>query len=173
VYSLKDCLELLKEFNGDIQRVDSNALELADSLIPLGFIYVQLPNQPEPAILWPNYNYVWENISDSYAGAFFRAEGGLANKFEKQAVAQEESVPNIKGNFNGRQLSDENVGNGSTASGAFIVGGAQERPTPNSRSDSKQYGFSFDASRSSPAYGRRSEVAPANYTIRIWQRAKP
>ena len=30
----------------------------------------------------------------------------------------------------------------------------------------------LDASRSNNAYGRRNEVAPANYTIRIWRRVR-
>lgn len=55
-------------------------------LVPLGFIYVQLPLHPSPQTLWPNLH--WRNVSSSYAGLFFRAEGGTASAF---GVIQSES----------------------------------------------------------------------------------
>ena len=39
--------------------------------IPIGLIYTQLPNQSEPQILWPLLK--WTDITEQYAGLFFRA----------------------------------------------------------------------------------------------------
>jgi len=49
-------------------------------LYPVGFVYIQFPNQSSPADLFPDYR--WENITPQYAGAFFRVEGGNASAFE-------------------------------------------------------------------------------------------
>ncbi|OXA41984.1 Macrophage mannose receptor 1 [Folsomia candida] len=61
-------------------------VQLRDNPVPLGFIYVQLPLHPSPQTLWPNLH--WRNVSSSYAGLFFRAEGGTASAF---GVIQSES----------------------------------------------------------------------------------
>ncbi|OXA54964.1 Alpha-N-acetylgalactosamine-specific lectin [Folsomia candida] len=53
--------------------------QLRDNPVPVGFIYVQLPFHPSPQTLWPNL--IWRNVSSSYAGLFYRAEGGLAANF--------------------------------------------------------------------------------------------
>lgn len=36
--------------------------------IPIGFIYVQLPRQEEPALIWPNLE--WQDISVQYENVF-------------------------------------------------------------------------------------------------------
>lgn len=47
--------------------------------LPIGTVYIQFPSQTIPATL---YGGTWSNISSSYAGLFFRAEGGHAAAFE-------------------------------------------------------------------------------------------
>jgi hypothetical protein len=47
--------------------------------VPLGFIYVQLPNQSDPREMWRHLN--WRNVTDQYAGLFFRVGGGTAADF--------------------------------------------------------------------------------------------
>ena len=46
--------------------------------LPIGSIYIQLKGQSAPSDL---FGGTWENISSSYAGRFFRAEGGNAAAF--------------------------------------------------------------------------------------------
>ena len=52
---------------------------LADTYPKVGEVYIQYPGQSAPGSLFPNT--VWVNISSSYPGAFFRAEGGAASSF--------------------------------------------------------------------------------------------
>jgi len=55
-------------------------------LVPVGFIYVQLPFHQSPELLWPAVT--WKNVTAEYAGLFFRAGGGTAADFGE---IQEES----------------------------------------------------------------------------------
>lgn len=47
--------------------------------VPIGFLYVQLSEQPDPKAMWPAVK--WEDITSKYAGLFFRAEGSGSLKF--------------------------------------------------------------------------------------------
>lgn len=49
-------------------------------LLPLGFIYLQLPKEAPPSNLWPGVK--WTDVSKDFAGVFFRVEGGGATVFE-------------------------------------------------------------------------------------------
>src|SRR6056297_2439367 len=46
---------------------------------PVGYIYVQYPNTNDPNTL--GFYGTWTNVSNDYAGDFFRAEGGNASAF--------------------------------------------------------------------------------------------
>lgn len=50
------------------------------SVFPVGTVYTQLPGKDDPTTL--GYPGTWTNISSSFAGEFFRAEGGSASTFE-------------------------------------------------------------------------------------------
>jgi hypothetical protein len=58
--------------------------------VPIGFIYVQLPNEKSPTEIWPWM--IWSDVSSVYAGVFFRVTGGEAASFGK---VQEEFLPHI------------------------------------------------------------------------------
>lgn len=60
---------------------DANAkmANLKQNLIPIGFIYTELPNSQSPTSLWPWMS--WTDVSSSYGGLFFRVEGGEAAPF--------------------------------------------------------------------------------------------
>jgi len=58
--------------------------------VPVNFTYVQLPNQPEPSVLWPQVK--WEDVSAAYAGLFFRVLGGTSEKF---GTVQPDSSPRL------------------------------------------------------------------------------
>jgi len=59
-------------------------------VVPIGFIYGQLPNQPEPNATWSQVQ--WQAVTQEYAGLFFRAEGNNAAKF---GVTQDSSTLQI------------------------------------------------------------------------------
>ena len=63
-----------------------------NSLIPLGFIYTQLPDQSSPHVLWPNMK--WTEVTQSYAGLFFRAEGNESLPFGQTQQANQSIISN-------------------------------------------------------------------------------
>jgi hypothetical protein len=52
---------------------------LVKNPVPIGFLYTEYPNQPSPQEIWPNV--IWEDVTSTYAGLFFRALGGESEKF--------------------------------------------------------------------------------------------
>jgi hypothetical protein len=128
---------------------------------PAGTIYVQYPGLPSPEALLPAL--LWRNITASYAGSFFRAEGGLSMAFETGLQAG--SVPDIIGMINGVMIYMNN-----SASGALVVTASSYANNVGSGNNSVAGGISINASLSSSVYGLRSEVAPQNETVKIWRR---
>lgn len=63
--------------------------QFADS-VPVGFVYFQLSNQPEPKTIWAGTN--WQEITSQYKNLFFRALGDESAKFGE---IQEESSPKL------------------------------------------------------------------------------
>jgi hypothetical protein len=114
--------------------------------LPIGATYLQLPSQSAPDDIFTG---TWSNISSSYAGDFFRAEGGNAASF-------------------GSSQGDENKShdhrlNMAKARAASPVSGSYDRA-----------GFtSVQYTSSSMAPIRNSggsEARPVNQTIRVWKR---
>ena len=121
---------------------------------PVGMIYIQYAGQAAPADL---FGGTWDNISDTYAGLFFRAEGGAAAAFGE---TQGGGAPNITGS----------IGNiyALNVSGAFYVQtGNQVGHGDGSYLDSV---IGFSAANANATYGAADEIRPANSTIRIWKR---
>lgn len=142
---------------------------------PVGCTYVQFPQQDDPATLF-NKNGVqstWQVIN--YGGAFFRAAGGNAEAFKTKTddlILQSSALPNITGVLNGKSV-EAGMGGGSvdfTRSGALNYKSAKKQRTGGSNYGNVLIEISIDASDSNPVYGRRDEVAPQNYTIRVWKR---
>ena len=125
---------------------------------PIGMIYVQFGGQAAPADL---FGGTWSNVSSSYAGLFFRAEGGSAAAF---GSSQAGGLPEIFGGFTLGSTCKQ----GLATSGAFYTGGATHGDDNNSKGSSPD--IYFRASRSNGLYGDASEVRPINSTIRIWKR---
>jgi hypothetical protein len=139
---------------------------LADARPPINSTYVQFPNLSDPATLWPGTT--WTNISSSYPGAFFRAEGGNAQAFAGQASAQaNQNKEHVHGGATGNDSPDHThsnrggttiasvLNNGSTPcyiGGTEATGGASTRHTHPISSDGGP------------------EARPDNWTIRIWKR---
>ena len=64
-----------------------------NSLIPLGFLYTQFPNQTKPSELWPKTK--WSEITSNYSGLFFRAEGGESGPFGQIQQANQSWISDI------------------------------------------------------------------------------
>lgn len=143
----KILLKERKQLEDITNRLNSHESAIANT-IPVGFTYVQLPKEKAPAEIWPNLK--WQDVSATYAGLFFRVQGGASAAF---GAIQEEDSP---------RLSKVSM---STAAGYTDAG------TPIAKG---QFGkikagitggpwyFQFDVSN--------TEVRPRNMAIKIWHR---
>lgn len=159
----KATLDLLAKINAVVDDVNSQIVTtittLQNSLVPVGFTYTQLPGMSDPSALWPFGT--WSDISSTYAGAFFRAEGGSASSFgagvqldalqghrhwvARGASAVDGSGPPIY------------LGIRSTGVALTSVNGAGAIGDPET-----------DGVNGTPRTA--SETRPRNYTVRIWRR---
>ncbi|XP_054154856.1 uncharacterized protein LOC128953396 [Oppia nitens] len=71
----------VEQLQQHIQVLETNYNQLAENPVPVGFIYVQLGQQQRPQHLWPQSSIKWYDITQQYAGLFFRAEGPDSAKF--------------------------------------------------------------------------------------------
>lgn len=147
----------------DIQEIAFNAAH------PIGEIYIQFPGKEDPQTLYGRGS--WDNISNEFAGLFFRAEGGDSGTFSTSEVTvQGEGLPNITGStwssyyyrpylhqygsFNNHVENDDNIHAAGEYDNTWAAGAWAD----------------FDASKSNSIYGSSSHVTPINTTIRVWQR---
>lgn len=147
--------------------IEANVSGIANSLTqakiykisspPVNFIYIQFRGQSAPADLYPRTT--WQNISSTYAGRFFRAEGGSAVAFGSQ---QGGGLPNITGSIERWKVSGAFALSSVSTNLGFDYGSLWE--------GNDKGRVSFDASRSSSLYGAATEVRPINETMRIWKR---
>ena len=103
--------QLQEQFKTEMNRQDKNdqltqnILHKINSIIPLGFLYTQFPNQSKPEELWPNTK--WSEITSEYSGLFFRAEGGGSEHFGQIQHANQSWISEVylKGaHFNWKDL---------------------------------------------------------------------
>lgn len=52
---------------------------LSTQMVPIGFIFLQLPYEKPPTEIWPSLT--WENVNADYNGVFFRVLGNKSNSF--------------------------------------------------------------------------------------------
>lgn len=133
--------------------------EQLDNPVPVEFIYVQLSDQPDPQVLWPAV--IWEQISEKYAGLFFRAEGLGSTAFN--GGVQNENTP--------RLVSLESAFYAATSAPVYyqanvLYGGWSNR-----------FITGEACPGTSPFYYTRinhsgGEVRPRNEAIRIWKRIR-
>lgn len=132
------------------------------STMPVGAIYVQFAGQTDPTTL---FGGTWENVSATYAGLFFRAEGGNAAAF---GSSQGGGAPNIVGFMGNVQMANW------ASTGAFYPNGTDGNEynwNQFREGGSGQRGINmyFSAASSNGIYSA-PEVRPINHTIRIWKR---
>lgn len=144
---------------------------------PVGFVYVQFKGQADPNTLFGGGT--WQNISSSFAGEFFRSEGGNAAAFGSSQTQSTQPhthswsftsthrhgilVAGVQGNT-GLDKPNSNAFAG-TPQSSFYPG------TTNSGSAYTQYITDTKISKSGTtgSYGA-TETRPVNSTIRIWKR---
>ena len=135
-----------------------------DMIMPIGSVYVQFAGQSAPADV---FGGTWSNVSSSYAGNFFRAEGGNAAAF---GSSQTGGLPNIVGNIQGGDTTGVTIFKHELDSGALYSLKNTKSYAPIGAETEEYYDIGLDASKSSSLYGAASEVRPINSTIRIWKR---
>ena len=127
------------------------------STMPVGAIYVQFSGQTDPTTL---FGGTWDNVSNTYAGLFFRAEGGDAATFGE---TQTGGAPNIQGTFG-------NASTFQTVTGAFLSSSSGNGTVGGYSFAQGTVVVGFSAANSNAIYGAADEIRPANSTIRIWKR---
>jgi hypothetical protein len=116
--------------------------------MPIGSIYVQLAGQATPTTL---FGGTWENISSTYAGRFFRAEGGNAVAFSEASTTASNQADDNKPHTHTLGLDYGDLGAGSGL--------------PLNRSKTPAGTWTFTSSTSGS-----TESRPVNSTMRIWKR---
>ena len=124
---------------------------------PIGSTYVQFSGCSDPTTL---FGGTWSNISSTYAGLFFRSEGGSAATFGNN---QNGGLPNIEGTT--EQVAYTGAKTGTGALSVVNIGRCSV-----SGSDHTFNRLVFDASLYNSLFGSSDEVRPINTTIRIWRR---
>lgn len=115
-------------------------------------MYTQLPFMAGPESLWPSMG--WTDVSERYAGRFFRVVGGNAANFE---VAQADA-------FQGHEHYQGAPRVMSSASGGMSTVTYVRDLSYSGRTTGV-------ASNNQNGYPRTaSETRPMNYALRIWQR---
>lgn len=129
-------------------------------LIPIGFTYVQLPKEKSPREIWPMIT--WKEVSQDYAGVFFRVEGARAGAF---GTVQEASLPRITRvqSFNISKWTDGGILDGTIFLNEF------------GWSDAVYTGDTTDGYKTHQAlkyFFSQDEIKPRNMAIRIWRRVE-
>jgi hypothetical protein len=133
--------------------------------VPIGFTYVQYPNQIPPAYLWPWAT--WTNVSSSYAGDFFRTEGGDASAFESGEQAhQVQDHGHSKTESAHTHTTGENISSTSGGATPAIIRGTANLPGTFTLSSTTT--GSVIGNPNSGNHG--TETRPVNRTIRVWKR---
>ncbi len=127
--------------------------------MPVGSIYIQFTGQAAPSDL---FGGTWSNVSSSYAGLFFRAEGGAAAAF---GGTQSDGAPNVVGWFSlgVNQSTQFAIDNAVFQNLGYINAAA-------SSIDRDARIIQMSLARGNNKFGAAAEVRPVNSTIRIWKR---
>ena len=147
-------LETRKEFKDNLDEAKKQIVEQTkQTLLPIGFIYVQLPSEKTPSDIWPWTK--WTDISATYGGVFFRVEGAGSESFGK---IQEDNAPRIV-----------DIENSPTA------GGGSWGHHSIGKSLTTNWIYTGDRVNSNWVHSRFTtsggEVRPKNMAIRVWKRS--
>jgi hypothetical protein len=148
----KTLLDAKKKFEDSLEDIRKNQ-------VPIGFIYVQLPNEKSPTEIWSWMT--WNDVSSTYAGVFFRVSGGEAASFGQ---VQDEYIPRITSTHFNTTWSKESKCKSSidlTKSGSDCIQTGYFKA---------QDGTYIDATSGLTINVSSGEVRPRNMAIRVWKR---
>ena len=157
IFQLKNTINNLQNNSAKFEN-ELNEVRQSSS-IPVGFIYVQLPNQSEPTSIWSKLK--WQEVTSQYANMFFRVNGNMTEAFGQN---QEESAPRLSkvnitsaasylGTYNKQDIIASGKWSQLLYTGLYGVTGANQ--------------FHFQHINS---YVSNDEVRPKNTAIKIWKR---
>jgi hypothetical protein len=158
-------IKLKKESEINIKRLEENDKSLKNSLdglnkilIPIGFIYVQMPNQNSPQEIWSSMK--WTDVSTQYANVFFRVIGDKTETFGK---IQEEETQTIRHAFSQWENEIANERNQFRYDLDFPKVGWTDWFETGSKGNIRRYSrFKITG----------DEVHPRNMAIKIWKRSE-
>jgi hypothetical protein len=134
-------------------------IALRENPVPIGFIYTQLPSQPEPKTVWPQVQ--WQEVTSSYAGLFFRAQGSGSAAF---GTPQGDSTRQISRIEYTRRNSEDNLPLGMDLPATGWSGWMRS-----AYDDTGDGGFYWYQSHR--YHHTNVEVRPKNTAVRIWKRS--
>ena len=135
-----------------INRIAELERKVENNLLKPGIVYIQFPGESTPEVI---FGGTWINITSTFAGAFFRAEGGNASIFGSGQQGMMIQSHGHTLNINTPLViggSTDNRNYGGIFNGDFIVG------------------LSAGIPAMSVADTGGIETRPVNYSIRIWRR---
>jgi hypothetical protein len=138
---------------------------------PLGYVYTQYPGQLSPVEM--NLKGTWDDITDQYAGLFFRAEGSRLGEGQNSGDPPDHVSAPFDGSVQFDQIRDikgtlKQVITGSPeATGAFRYTAEPHDGISTNGSAYRRGTYDMDASRETPT---GSEIIPVNTSIRLWKR---
>lgn len=176
IYSCKEAA-LVEKLNTPVA-VSSDEGGNSNLIPPVGFVYIQFPNKQSPSTIYPSYT--WTNITDQYAGAFFRFEGGNASTFESGLQDDATATTGLNTSFCSCPYNNThchpiaycNTGNGVAGSPLLYAGQCYvslstticySGSSTNSTSDSGAHTHGVTLTGG-------TETRPINYTVRLWER---
>lgn len=113
-------------------------------VFPIGYVYTQYPGKDSPATL--NFKGTWTNISATFAGNFFRTEGGNASAFESGQQADTLKSHNHTYDKQNISTTRESLGSGTSTR---VLSAVTVTNTSNTGD---------------------TETKPVNETFRLWER---
>ena len=126
--------------------------------IPIGFTYVQLPHEKAPGEIWPKM--IWKDVTEDYAGVFFRAAGGEAATFGQIQMENTKRIDKIS-SVNLNDGVEKNCADQCRNTTVPLHGPSKWFYTGNSPSGTQNF-VSFELSD--------GEVRPKNMAMKIWRR---
>jgi hypothetical protein len=143
--------------------------DVMDYIFPIGKRVIQLPGESSPATLYTNQT--WSNISSTFAGDFFRVEGGKANTYD--SGEQEDAMQRITGDTNTQFATTTTTNPAGGGDGALDMDNSGTNVSNIGGSTYYRSAITFDSANSTSPNAAKTdddETRPVNWTIRIWER---
>ena len=161
--SKKNLVVCQKPQDWSLSRLQKALVNTMRNPVPIGFVFVQLPDQKPPQDLWPWMT--WKNISSKYAGVFFRVEGEQSSEF---GMVQDENAPRVT-NIN--TVTHDKSDPGWEEAKTHLTNGFNNATIPVGNSSLWTYlGGSNGTARYVSLVTSDGEVRPKNMAIRVWIR---